>query len=208
MISGCLLLVCLTAVGAESPSSGLCDPWWAAYDGDQASGEQVVALWSFDSAEGTEDDSGNEHHATLTAGTPTLAADQINGLPAVQFDGSEYLAAAGGFFAKDEPLLRLDPRDYEAALARARADVARASGEAEHAAAELRRQQGLARSKANSPSQLSNARRGQRHRGTLFLRGARSARRSGDRQRRRFSRRLPAPARCCAQHQAAHRAGP
>jgi RND family efflux transporter MFP subunit len=69
---------------------------------------------------------------------------------------------SGGFFAKDEPLLRLDPRDYEAALARARADVARASGEAEHAAAELRRQQGLARSKANSPSQLSNARRGER----------------------------------------------
>ena len=69
---------------------------------------------------------------------------------------------SGGFFAKDEPLLRIDARDYEAAAARARAEVARAEGEAEHAAAELRRQEGLARSKANSPSQLSNARRAQR----------------------------------------------
>jgi len=69
---------------------------------------------------------------------------------------------SGGFFSVGEPLLRIDARDYAAALARARADVARAEGEAEHAAAELRRQQGLARSKANSPSQLSNARRGRR----------------------------------------------
>lgn len=69
---------------------------------------------------------------------------------------------SGGFFSKDEPLLRIDDRDYAAALARARADVARAEGEAEHAAAELRRQRGLARSNANSPSQLSNARRGER----------------------------------------------
>lgn len=69
---------------------------------------------------------------------------------------------SGGFFQLGEPLVRLDPRDYEAALGRARADVERAAGEAEHARAELRRQQGLARSNANSASQLSNAMRGER----------------------------------------------
>lgn len=69
---------------------------------------------------------------------------------------------SGGFFQLGEPLVRLDPRDYEAALDRARADVERAAGEAEHARAELRRQQGLARSNANSASQLSNAMRGER----------------------------------------------
>ncbi len=69
---------------------------------------------------------------------------------------------SGGFFAYGEPLLRIDARDYRAALARARADVARAEGEAEHAAAELKRQEGLARRNANSPSQLSNARRARR----------------------------------------------
>lgn len=69
---------------------------------------------------------------------------------------------SGGFFAQGDPLLRIDDRDYVAALARARADVERAEGEAEHAASELERQQGLARSNANSPSQLSNARRARR----------------------------------------------
>ena len=69
---------------------------------------------------------------------------------------------SGGFFQAGDPLLRIDDRDYAATLARAKADVARAEGEAEHAAAELRRQRGLAKSKANSPSQLSNARRGAR----------------------------------------------
>jgi RND family efflux transporter MFP subunit len=69
---------------------------------------------------------------------------------------------SGGFFAHDEPLLRIDPRDYEASVARARADVARLESEFEHAQSELGRQEGLARKKANSPSQLSNARRASR----------------------------------------------
>jgi len=69
---------------------------------------------------------------------------------------------SGGFFQLGDPLVRLDRRDYEAALGRARAEVERAAGEAEHARAELRRQQGLARSNANSASQLSNAMRGER----------------------------------------------
>jgi RND family efflux transporter MFP subunit len=70
--------------------------------------------------------------------------------------------ASGGFFNQGEALFRIDPRDYEAAVARARADVARAEGEDEHARAELKRQQGLAKSNATSPSHLSNARRGSR----------------------------------------------
>lgn len=67
--------------------------------------------------------------------------------------------ASGGFFEKDEPLLRIDPLDYEAAVARARAALARAGGEARHAASELERQRGLAEKKVGSSSQLSNARR-------------------------------------------------
>jgi RND family efflux transporter MFP subunit len=69
---------------------------------------------------------------------------------------------SGGFFKKGEPLLRIDPRDYKTSVARARADLARAEGEAEHAAAELERHEALARSSVNSPSQLSNARRARR----------------------------------------------
>jgi RND family efflux transporter MFP subunit len=69
---------------------------------------------------------------------------------------------SGGFFNEGEVLFRIDSRDYEAKVGRARADVARAEGEDEHARAELRRQQGLAKSKATSPSHLSNARRASR----------------------------------------------
>ena len=53
--------------------------------------------------------------------------------------------ASGGFFEADEPLIRIDARDYQTAVARARAEVARAEGESEHAASELQRQEGLAR---------------------------------------------------------------
>jgi len=69
---------------------------------------------------------------------------------------------SGGFFNEGELLFRIDSRDYDANVGRARADVARAEGEDEHARAELRRQQGLAKSKATSPSHLSNARRASR----------------------------------------------
>ncbi len=69
---------------------------------------------------------------------------------------------SGGFFNEGDLLFTIDPRDYEAAVARARAEVSRAEGEDEHARAELRRQRGLAKSKATSPSHLSNARRASR----------------------------------------------
>ncbi len=66
---------------------------------------------------------------------------------------------SGAFFEKDEPLLRIDPRDYEAAVARARAVLTRAQGEADHATAELARQRRLSEKNVGSSSQLSNARR-------------------------------------------------
>ncbi|MEE3327907.1 MAG: efflux RND transporter periplasmic adaptor subunit [Myxococcota bacterium] len=70
--------------------------------------------------------------------------------------------ASGGFFEADEPLLRIDARDYQTAVARARAEVARAEGESEHASSELKRQEGLARKNATSSSHLSAANRAAR----------------------------------------------
>jgi RND family efflux transporter MFP subunit len=51
--------------------------------------------------------------------------------------------AAGGFVAADEVLVRIDPRDYELALVRAQADVARASAalQREQAEADVAREQ-------------------------------------------------------------------
>lgn len=70
--------------------------------------------------------------------------------------------ASGGFFEADEPLIRIDARDYQTAVARARAEVARAEGESEHASSELKRQEGLARKNATSSSHLSGANRAAR----------------------------------------------
>jgi hypothetical protein len=46
----------------------LCDPWWAPYTGAQATGDHVLALWQFDSGDGTADDSGHGHRLTFEGG--------------------------------------------------------------------------------------------------------------------------------------------
>ena len=69
---------------------------------------------------------------------------------------------SGGFFDEDEPLLRIDAQDYEAAVARARAALSRTRGEWSHASAERKRQEELAKRDIGSDSQLSNARRAAR----------------------------------------------
>ncbi len=66
---------------------------------------------------------------------------------------------SGGFFHRGDVLLRLERRDYETALARARASLARAEGEWEHARANLERREKLAREGVASSAQLDDARR-------------------------------------------------
>ncbi|MDH3685780.1 MAG: efflux RND transporter periplasmic adaptor subunit [Myxococcales bacterium] len=65
---------------------------------------------------------------------------------------------SGGFFEKGDPLLRIDPADYEVALERARAQVARAESEAARAERELERQETLAKQDVTSASRLDDAR--------------------------------------------------
>ena len=69
---------------------------------------------------------------------------------------------SGGFFEEGQPLLRIDRGDYETARARARASLARAEGELEHARANLARLEGLAARDIASPSQHDDARRAAR----------------------------------------------
>ncbi len=69
---------------------------------------------------------------------------------------------SGGFFEERDPLLRIAPLDYEAGVARSRANLARAQGEFEHAAQNLARFERLAKRDISSTSQLDDARRTQR----------------------------------------------
>ncbi len=68
----------------------------------------------------------------------------------------------GGYFEKDEPLLRLDDRDMRSAVARSRAAITRAKAEHEHAQFELGRMQELVKNKLTSQSSLENALRTKR----------------------------------------------
>ena len=66
---------------------------------------------------------------------------------------------SGGYFKEGEPLLRIDRADYEAAVSRARAMLARAEGEHEHGQKALQRQQDLAKRSIASDSELNDAER-------------------------------------------------
>ncbi len=66
---------------------------------------------------------------------------------------------SGGFFAEGDSLLRIEPRSFELAVARAEASLARARSEVEFAVDELKRQKGLAARNVASPAELSAARR-------------------------------------------------
>jgi RND family efflux transporter MFP subunit len=64
---------------------------------------------------------------------------------------------SGGFFEADEPLLRIDPLDYEVALETARAARARAESDVARAERELTRQRTLAEQDVTSASRLDDA---------------------------------------------------
>jgi RND family efflux transporter MFP subunit len=64
---------------------------------------------------------------------------------------------SGGFFETEEPLLRIDPRDYEVALERARASLERAKSEHELSQKDLKRRRGLAQRDVASQAQLDAA---------------------------------------------------
>ena len=69
---------------------------------------------------------------------------------------------SGGFFEQAEPLLRIDRLDYQSNVAKARAALARAEGEQDHAVQNLARRERLSADDISSTSQLDDARRSAR----------------------------------------------
>jgi RND family efflux transporter MFP subunit len=64
---------------------------------------------------------------------------------------------SGGSFESGDPLLRIDPLDYEVAAEQARANLARAKSEHRRASRELKRRRGLVDRKVSSASELDEA---------------------------------------------------
>jgi len=91
----------LTVIAGAVPVSNGLVCWYDAGNGVTADGGTgVVSAWN--------DLSGNGHHATSGGGSPTLAADQLNAKPAVQFRSS-WLNVPGSMFTKEQYLVLKAP---------------------------------------------------------------------------------------------------
>jgi len=85
-----------------TPTTTGMNAWFDASKGVALSGTTVTG-WA--------DQSGNGHNASVGNGTPALALNNVNGLPAVQFRGNDdSLSVAGTLFAKEQYyVFRCDP---------------------------------------------------------------------------------------------------
>ena len=97
---------------------------------------------------------------------------------------------SGGFFEEGDPLLRIDPTDYQVGLEEARANVARAESEAARARLERERQRSLAARDAASAARLDDAENGARVT-EAAVRAARAARTRAERDLERAEIRAP-----------------
>jgi RND family efflux transporter MFP subunit len=95
---------------------------------------------------------------TVSPRTETALIPEVSG-PVVWVSPA---LVSGGFFEQGDVLLRIDPLDYEANVARARANLARAQSEYEHGESNLARRVRLSKHDAASASQLEDARRAER----------------------------------------------
>ena len=60
-----LTLLLPRLLAAEEAATRLCEPWQSAYQGDDAKGKHVIALWQFEPGEKAEDASGQGRTAAL-----------------------------------------------------------------------------------------------------------------------------------------------
>jgi RND family efflux transporter MFP subunit len=92
-------------------------------------------------------------HGTVTPRTESDVIPQVSG-PVVWVSPA---LASGGFFEKDEPLVRIDTADYNVALESANAAVARSTSEYDRAKKELERQKRLAKQSVASAARYDDA---------------------------------------------------
>ncbi|MBW2399184.1 MAG: efflux RND transporter periplasmic adaptor subunit [Deltaproteobacteria bacterium] len=92
-------------------------------------------------------------HGTVTPRTESTVVPQVSG-PVVWVSP---IFASGGFFEENEPLVRIERADYEAALESARAVIARSESEYERALKDAKRQKRLANQSVASASRHDEA---------------------------------------------------
>jgi len=125
-------------------------------------------------------------HGTVAPRTESDLVSQVSG-PVVWVSPA---LASGGFFELGEPLIRVDPADYDVALESARAAVARTESEHQRATKELDRQKLLAKKSVASASRYDDAENSERI-AAAALREARAARKRAERDLERTEIRAP-----------------
>ena len=125
-------------------------------------------------------------HGTVTPRTQSSLVPQVAG-PVVWVSPA---FASGGFFEANEPLVRIERADYEAALESAHAAVARSASEHERALKDLKRQQRLANQSVASAARHDEAINAERI-AKAALREARALRERAERDLDRTEIRAP-----------------
>ena len=108
-------------------------------------------------------------HGTVAPRTESELIPEVSG-PVVWLSPA---LVSGGFFERGDALLRVDPRDYEAALEQARALLAQRRSELDRARKNLKRREGLAERRFASAAELDDAKNAERV-ATAMLRAARA----------------------------------
>jgi RND family efflux transporter MFP subunit len=125
-------------------------------------------------------------HGTVAPRMETDLVPQVSG-PVVRVSPS---LVSGGFFEEGDVLLEIDPRDYDAALERARATLVRAESEFDRAAKELGRLRSLSERNVASASRVDDSLNAKRVAGAT-LREARAALGQAERDLERTKLRAP-----------------
>jgi RND family efflux transporter MFP subunit len=134
-------------------------------------------------------------HGTVSPSSESDLVPEVSG-PVVRVAPS---LVSGGFFERGEVLLEIDPRDYEAALERARAARVRAESEHARARKELERLRSLAEQNVASASRLDDAENAERVTGAA-LREAVAALGQAERDLERTKLRAPFTGRVREEH--------
>ena len=134
-------------------------------------------------------------HGTVSPSTESDLVPEVSG-PVVRVSPS---LVSGGFFEEGDVLLEIDPRDYEAALERARAARVRAESEHARARLELERLRKLAAQNVASASRLDDAENAERVAGAA-VREAHAAFGQAERDLERTKLRAPFSGRVREEH--------
>ncbi|MFA7173484.1 MAG: LamG-like jellyroll fold domain-containing protein [Kiritimatiellia bacterium] len=103
LLCAAALLPGSTAWAQQPPQKTLCQPWWQAYEGEDATGKHVLGLWNFNTGAEMRDAAGKGHDLTLKGAVVTPEGRFGQGLES--FCGYPVVEKCHAVIAKNSPAL-------------------------------------------------------------------------------------------------------